>query len=100
MAGASRDFKEVKQKLLFQLTNRGQPVIEVEDANYQNRSELLLRHLFDGVELDERYGKATLTNLFNLWKRPVHIVTQRKDRAILMSFDGKEHSEGGCDVAA
>lgn len=97
---ASRGFQEVKQKLLFQLTNRGQPVIEVEDANFHNRSELLLRHLFDGVELDERYGKATLKNLYALWKRPVHIVTKRNDRAILMTFNGTEHSEGGFDVAA
>lgn len=97
---ASRDFDAVKQKLLFQLTNRGQPVIEVEDANFQNRSELLLRHRYDGVDLDERYGKATLKNLFNLWKRPVHIVTKRSDKDILMSFNGKDHSEGGFDVAA
>lgn len=97
---ASRDFQAVKQKLLFQLTNRGQPVIEVEDANFRNRSELLLRHRYDGVDLDERYGKATLRNLFSIWKRPVHIVTKRSDKDILMSFNGKDHSEGGFDVAA
>ena len=97
---ASRDFKAVKQKLLFQLTNRGQPVIEVEDANFRNRSELLLRHRYDGVDLDERYGKATLRNLFSIWKRPVHIVTRRSDKDILMTFNGKDHSEGGFDVAA
>ena len=77
---ASRDFKAVKQKLLFQLTNRGQPVIEVEDANFRNRSELLLRHRYDGVDLDERYGKATLRNLFSIWKRLVHIVMRRSDK--------------------
>ncbi|MCX7861117.1 MAG: SpoVR family protein, partial [Chloroflexus sp.] len=40
---ASREFKEVKEKLLFRLTNFGQPVIFVEDGNYGNRGELYLR---------------------------------------------------------
>ena len=38
----TREFKEVKEKLLFQLTNAGNPFIYVEDANYENRGELLL----------------------------------------------------------
>ena len=33
----SREFKEVKEKLLFQLTNFGNPYIRVTDANYANR---------------------------------------------------------------
>ena len=94
---ASRGFQEVKQKLLTQLTNMGQPVIEVEDANFNNRSELLLVHRFDGVELDDAYSQATLRNLHFLWKRPVHIATRKGDRAVLLSFDGESHSEGGFD---
>ena len=41
----SRDFKAIKAKLLFQLTNFGQPMIRVQNANYENRGELLLEHL-------------------------------------------------------
>ena len=40
----SRDFEEIKQRLLFSLTNRGKPWIYVVDGNYRNRGELLLRH--------------------------------------------------------
>jgi len=94
---ASRQFKEVKQKLLFQLTNMGQPVIEVEDANFNNRSELLLIHRHAGVDLDERYAHETLRNLFTIWKRPVYIGTIKSDRNVLIGFDGREHSEEGFD---
>ncbi|MEE2757254.1 MAG: SpoVR family protein [Myxococcota bacterium] len=97
---ASRDFKEVKTKLLTQLTNMGQPVIEVDDANFNNRSELLLTHRHDGVDLDVSYGQATLQNLYRLWKRPVHIATSKGDRPTLLSFDGKDHSEGEFDKSA
>ena len=90
---ASREFKDVKQKLLFQLTNMGQPLIEVEDANFENRSELLLTHRFEGVDLDERYAHATLRNLYLMWKRPVHIATRKGERHVLLGFDGKQASE-------
>src|SRR5262245_14372932 len=36
----SREFRKIKDKLLFQLTNRGNPYIVVEDANHANRGEL------------------------------------------------------------
>ena len=42
----SRDFKNIKGKMLAQLTNFGQPFIFVEDANYQNRGELRQRHQY------------------------------------------------------
>src|SRR6185436_11863141 len=35
----SREFKKVKEKLLFRLTNFGQPFIYVEEGNFENRSE-------------------------------------------------------------
>ena len=50
----SREFKKVKEKLLFQLTNFGDPFIYVEDANYENRGELLLRHRHEGIDLQDR----------------------------------------------
>ena len=39
---SSRDLTEVKTRLLSQLVNFGQLIIQVIDANYKNRSELLL----------------------------------------------------------
>ncbi|MFL5812278.1 MAG: SpoVR family protein, partial [Bdellovibrionia bacterium] len=34
---ADRDYRKIKEKLLFQLTNRGQPFIYVTDGNFQNK---------------------------------------------------------------
>jgi stage V sporulation protein R len=96
---ASRQFEEIKSKLLFQLTNFGHPVIEVEDANFENRSELMLRHVHEGQDLDRQYGRATLENLHALWKRPVHVASKKGDKGVLLSFDGEQHDERGFDVA-
>jgi stage V sporulation protein R len=90
----SREFDRVKRSLLNQLTNGGRPIITVEDGNYRNRGELLLKHQYDGVELDLDYAHATLANVQTIWARPVHIATLRDDKALLLSFDGKEHAEG------
>lgn len=89
----SRDFNIIKKKLLASLTNLGQPAIQVINANYENRSELLLRHLHDGVELDISFAKETLKSLALIWSRPVHIITKIDERDIILSHDGVNYKE-------
>lgn len=88
----SRQFAEVKQKLLFQLTNFGSPVIKVTDANYDNRGELLLVHEHAGVDLRVDYARETMAALVRVWKRPVVLATVVDDKPALLRFDGTEHS--------
>ena len=90
---ATRDFKAIKEKLLFGLTNHGRPFIYVVDGNYQNRGELLLKHRHEGMDLKIDEAQDTLRNLFTIWQRPVHVETIRDEEAIVLSFDGTEHKE-------
>lgn len=89
----SRDFDIVKQKLLSSLTNLGHPHIQVINGNYENRSELLLEHVHDGVQLDVAFAKETLKSLAHIWTRPVHIITRIDDRNICLSHDGENYKE-------
>lgn len=88
----SREFLQIKAKLLSQLTNFGSPVIEILDSNYQNRGELLIRHQFQGVELDQNMARATLQNIQSLWSRPVNmeLIVNKKEQ--LVRFDGQDFS--------
>ena len=79
--------------LLTQLSNFGSPVIEVESGNFQNRGELLLRHVHQGVDLDFGYASDTLRNLYAIWKRPVNITSRQDEQNITLSFDGKEFKQ-------
>ncbi len=88
----SRAFPQIKQQLLFNLTNAGRPQISVVNGNHENRGELLLRHQFGGVELKADYAQDTLANLSRLWMRPVHIETVLGDKRVLLSYDGNDHS--------
>jgi len=89
----SREFKEVKKKLLASLTNSGSPVICVTDGNFENRAELLLEHRHDGVDLDFAYARDTLRNLQYIWTRPVHLLTHFEERQVMLSFDGEALKE-------
>jgi stage V sporulation protein R len=87
----SREFPKIKERLLFNLTNRGRPFIAVRDGNYKNRGELFLEHRYNGVELEMNYAKDTLANLHRLWRRPVHIETALDGALAILSYDGLEH---------
>ncbi|MGZ3738703.1 MAG: SpoVR family protein, partial [Bdellovibrionota bacterium] len=72
----TRDWREVKEKMLAMLTNGGQPLIRVVDANHKNRAELLLKHEHHAQDLDLNYARATLANVSALWGRPASLETQ------------------------
>ncbi len=95
---ASREFKQVKDKLLHQLTNFGQPIIEVVEGNFENRAEICLAHKHDGTDLKMDYARDTLRNLQTMWKRPVNLVTKVEGKAVMLRFDGKDHSEKKVDL--
>ncbi|NJN64072.1 MAG: SpoVR family protein [Acidobacteria bacterium] len=90
---ASREFDEIKKALLFQLTNAGSPIIDVIDANYRNRSELLLRHLHDGVELRHDWAQDVLSALARIWRRPVFLETILSGKPRRLGHTGKEAVE-------
>jgi stage V sporulation protein R len=96
----TREFEAIKAKLLDSLTNFGQPQIDIVDANFRNRSELLLRHRYHGVPLDAKYAREVLRSLHRIWKRPVHLETVLDDAPRLLGFDGSSITDETCDPTA
>lgn len=88
-----RSSARIKEKLLFSLTNLGNPYITVVDGNYENRGELYLKHRHDGVDLRIDYAKATLERLYSIWSRPVHLQTEVSDTVVVYAFDGSTHKD-------
>ncbi|WP_290811539.1 SpoVR family protein [Halovivax sp.] len=76
---ASTDAEDVKKKLLLQFTNFGKPTIAVYDGNYNNANELLLGHEYNGVMLDVGQATEVLKRIFELWGRPVNLLTIVKE---------------------
>jgi len=94
---ASRKFKEIKEKLLFQLTNFGRPFFYATDANYKNRGELYLQHRHEGIDLKLDHARDTLRNVQMIWNRPVNLETVFDGKGILLTYDGDEHTTSKID---
>lgn len=90
---ADRDYRKVKEKLLFQLTNLGQPFIYVIDGNYQNKGELLLLHKHQGLDLDVKWSRETMRSLAEIWRRPVNVETEVDGQKKLLTYSNGEFSE-------
>ncbi len=90
---AERDFKKVKEKLLFQLTNMGQPFIYVTDGNFQNKGEMLLSHRHQGLDLDVKWTRETMRALAEIWKRPVNVETEVDGQKKIFTHQNGEFSE-------
>ncbi|MEK7151529.1 MAG: SpoVR family protein [Patescibacteria group bacterium] len=83
----SKNHLRVKKVLIENILNLGQPKIILLDANYNNNSELLLLHLYDGRDLcydgcdnchrTELGVKEVLERLYFVWgkEKPVHLET-------------------------
>ncbi len=95
----SREHKKVKDQLLKMLTNRGQPVIVVEDGNFENRSELLLRHIHEGADLDGGQARDTLRNAAKLWTRPVSLLTKVDGKGKLLRCEDGNISERSAEYS-
>jgi len=76
---ASDDPDDVKKKLLLQFTNFGKPTVAVYDGNFDNRNELLLGHQYNGISLDIEQAKRVLERTYDLWGRPVNLMTIVKE---------------------
>lgn len=93
-----RDAKKIRDMILHQLTNMGEPIIYIDDGNYNNRKEMLLRHDLHGYQLDIPDARRTMENIYKIWRRPTHLKTAvvhpqtMEHTPIMLSFDGQEHT--------
>lgn len=86
-----KDWEKIRDMLIASMTNFGNPVILVEDADFHRNRELFLQHSFEGVELDIEYAEKTLRHIYRLWGRTVHLETVVDNTRVVLSFDGEKN---------
>ncbi len=97
MVVVDRDFRRIKQQMLFMLTNHAQPYIYALDGNYRNRGELYLGQRHVGVDLDIKYSVETLKSIQQIWGRPVHLHAVIDETPILFTYDGEQGTQQQID---
>ncbi len=88
-----KDWEKVRERIVGNMTNFGDPYIMVEDGDYKQNGELYLKHYYEGVPLDSGYAEKTLQYLHQLWGRTVHLETQNENKRLLHSFDGRSNTK-------
>jgi stage V sporulation protein R len=67
---SSREADAVRELLIPQHSTFGIPKVEIVDADFRGRGELLLAHRHDGLGLDPEYACGTLAQVAALWGKP------------------------------
>ncbi|MBQ4901566.1 SpoVR family protein [Paenibacillus sp. Marseille-P2973] len=86
-----KSWENIRDQLVASRVNGGSPYIVVKDGDHQRNGELLLKHQYEGIELDLKYLERTLPYVFRLWGRPVHLETVVEGKTALFSYDGEKH---------
>jgi stage V sporulation protein R len=85
---AERDYRVIRRRLIAQRINGGFSVLHV--SNEKENGRLVLKHAFEGIELDAEYIKKTLPHVYRLWGNVVSLQTKMDEREIEFTYDGKK----------
>lgn len=83
----SKDYKEIKKKLIQKYINCGRPIIQLENLKH-NDTEIYIKHDYDGIPLDKEYTLGTLKMLHRITKRTIRLATsiQSKSKSSMMGI--------------
>ncbi|RIK39728.1 MAG: stage V sporulation protein R [Chloroflexi bacterium] len=82
-----KQWEAVRDRLVEQISDFGIPTIHALDADYNGNRELLLRHEWNGRDLDLSYAEKTLEGVEQLWGRKVWLETRENEgNPLLLSY--------------
>lgn len=85
-----KSWENIRDQLIYARVNGGSPYLVVHDGDYLRTGELMLKHQYEGIELDLKYMERTLPYVYKLWGRTVHLETIIEDKPVQFTFDGKK----------
>ncbi len=88
-----KNWEKIRDGLIASRTNFGYPYITVIDADFNGNTELLLKHHYEGQELDVIYAQKTLEYVQYIWSRPVHLETMVDGELTRLTYNGERHSQ-------
>jgi len=84
-----KSWEQVRDQLVNMRVNGGFPYITVNDGDHLRNGELLLKHHYEGIELDIKYLEKVLPYIYKLWGRSVHLETVVEEKPIVFIYDGR-----------
>jgi stage V sporulation protein R len=78
---------DIKRTLVNSVGMASMPVIKVEDADHDGNRTLLLKHYYDGRELNLEYAEKTLAYAYRLWGRTVVLDSTVSGKQTLLLYN-------------
>lgn len=85
-----KSWEEVRDHLVSVRVNGGFPYLVVTNGDFLRQGELMIKHCYEGIELDVKYIEKTLPYVYHLWGRPVHMETVVEHKQVVFSYDGQK----------
>ncbi|MBA9085057.1 stage V sporulation protein R [Fontibacillus solani] len=86
-----KSWENIRDQLVASRINGGSPYIVVQNGDYQRSGELMLKHQYEGIELDLKYLERTLPYVYQLWGKTVHLETIVEEKTAIFTYDGQKH---------
>lgn len=86
-----KTWENIRDQLVASRINGGSPYIVVQNGDYQRSGELMLKHQYEGIELDLKYLERTLPYVYQLWGKTVHLETVVEEKTAIFTYDGQKH---------
>ncbi len=83
-------WKKIRDYYSIMLTNLNEPVVKIEDANYDHNGELFLKHYYDGRPLETTWMVQTLQNICGLWMKRVHLQTIEDNKQMVITVKQRD----------
>ncbi len=80
-------WREIKDKLIQFVGMGSVPVLKIIDADFGRTRKLLLRHEYDGRDIELNYAAKSLGHLHRLWGREVVLTTTLDGEAKLLIYN-------------
>ncbi|AWB43993.1 stage V sporulation protein R [Paenibacillus sp. CAA11] len=84
-------WENVRDQLVYSRVNGGSPYIVIVNGDFNHAGELLMKHQYEGIELDLKYLERTLPYVYSLWGHSVHLETVIEGQRARFTYDGKKH---------
>ena len=87
------DANEIRKLIINSFAMSQIPEVPITNINYQNSSQLYLKHNHAGMDLQLLFCKKTLEHIYDVWGRPVWLETVVNKQPVLLYMDENKKLE-------
>ena len=85
-----RDAQKIKNLIVRSFAYNGMPKIQIINGDHNGNGGMMLKHSWEGQDLDIKYAKETMRHIYNIWGKPISIRTKDGKKDVVIAIDPKQ----------